>query len=325
MSSLLVPILGTLATGAILVLWVFLETRSALALDRRLAVPRGEAARTLAGFGAGAPGRPGLALGSLGLPLLRAGSMLVPIGAREREKLTRTLARAGFGRRDALSLFLCCKLTAALLGAGAGALGAQAIGPVGAVIPEGAVVAFGCVLGLIVGGIAPEHVVRSMASRRAGRMAAALPDALDLMVICLESGVTFERALATVAEELTPISPSLAAEFRLIDAELSLGSSRRAVLQDYYRRTEVDGLRDFAMTLIQGDRYGTPLTQSLKNVAEAERVQRNARIAAWAARLPVLMTLPMLLLVMPGTVILVAGPTVLSAMKAVSAVGGAGG
>ena len=325
MSILLVPLLGTLATGAVLAMWVFLETKSAMALDRRLAVPRGEAARALAGFGAAAPGGPGWTLGTLGLPLLRAGSMLVPIGARERDKLTRTLAQAGFGRRDALSLFLCCKLAAALLGTGAGALGGHLLAPVAAAIPHGAAVAFGCVLGLVVGGIAPEFAVRSMASRRADRMAAALPDALDLMVICLESGVTFERALATVAEELAPISPSLAAEFRLIDAELRLGSSRRAVLQEYYRRTEVDGLRDFAMTLIQGERYGTPLTQSLKNVAEAERVQRSARIAAWAARLPVLMTLPMLLLVMPGTVTLVAGPTVLAAMKAVRAVGGAGG
>ena len=317
--------LGALATGAVLVTWVFFETKQALALDRRLAVPRRVADRALAGPGAGGPGRPRPALGALGLPLLRAGSMLVPVGAREREKLTGTLARAGFGRRDALSLFLCCKLAAALVGAGAGAVGALAIGPAAAAIPPVAIAVFGCVVGLVVGGIVPEYVLRSKAAGRGRRMAAALPDALDLMVMCLESGLTFERALATVAEELAPISPSLAAEFRLIDAELRLGSNRRAVLQDYYRRTEVDGLRDFAMTLIQGDRYGTPLTQSLKNVAEAERVQRNARIAAWAARLPVLMTLPMLLLVMPGTMLLVAGPTVMSAMKAVGSVGGIGG
>ena len=325
MQALLFLFLGALATSAILVMWVSRETKRALALDRRLAAPRREAARALAGPGAGGPGRPRPGLGALGPPLLRAGSMLVPVGAREREKLTGTLARAGFARRDALSLFLCCKLAAALVGAAAGALGAQAIGPAAAAIPQGAVAVFGCVVGLVVGGILPEYVLRSKAAGRARRMAAALPDALDLMVMCLESGLTFERALATVAEELAPISPSLAAEFRLIDAELRLGSSRRAVLQEYYRRTEVDGLRDFAMTLIQGDRYGTPLTQSLKNVAEAERVQRNARIAAWAARLPVLMTLPMLLLVMPGTMLLVAGPTVMSAMKTVSSMGGVGG
>lgn len=325
MQTLLFLFLGALVTGAVLVIGVSRETKRALALDRRLAAPRREAARALAGPGPGGTGRPRPALGTLGRPLLRAGSMLVPVGAREREKLAGTLARAGFARRDALSLFLCCKLVAALVGAAAGALGAQAIGPVAAAIPQGAVAVFGGVVGLVVGGVVPEYVLRSKAARRARRMAAALPDALDLMVMCLESGLTFERALATVAEELAPISPSLAAEFRLIDTELRLGSSRRAVLQDYYRRTDVDGLRDFAMTLIQGDRYGTPLTQSLKNVAEAERVQRNARIAAWAARLPVLMTLPMLLLVMPGTVTLVAGPTVLSAMKAVGSLGGIGG
>ena len=80
------------------------------------------------------------------------------------------------------------------------------------------------------------------------------------------------------------------------------------VLQEIYRRTEIEGLRDLAMTLIQSERYGTPLTQSMKNIAANERTQRAARIEAQAERLPVLMTLPMLLFVVPGTMALVAGP-----------------
>ena len=84
----------------------------------------------------------------------------------------------------------------------------------------------------------------------------------------------------------------------------------------------MEGLKDLATTLIQSERYGTPLTQSMKNIAQAERIQRAARIAAQAERLPVLMTLPMLLFVVPGTMLLIAGPAFLTAIKALSSLGG---
>lgn len=327
-SSSLIVIGGIATSGAVLLFlapFIFEETQRARALDRRLAVPRREAARVIAGAGAGADEASPLSLRSLGHPLLRIGSMLVPIGAREREKLTRALRLAGFSRQDALSLFLSCKLICGLVGAALFALVAQLIGPVLTFVPHGFLIVFAGLAGLVIGGIAPEYVVRTLVKRRKRKMAAALPDALDLMVMCLESGLTFERSLATVADELTPIEPNLAGEFRLIDAELRLGSDRRAVLQAYHERTDVDGLRDLAMTLIQGDRYGTPLTQSMKNIAAGERVERTARISAWAARLPVLMTLPMLLMVVPGTMLLIAGPAFLAAMEALVGLGGVGG
>ena len=328
MSGSAFVLVGVAATGATLVLtapFIFQEIQRARLRDRRLAVPRREATRGVPSSAAAGSGGTGPSLRTLGLPLLRAGSILVPIGAREREKLTRSLRLAGFGRQDALSLFLSCKLACSLVGAGLGALVAQMIGPMLVMVPQGAIVAIAGLAGLVVGGIAPEYVLRSLMRRRKQKMAAALPAALDLMVMCLESGLTFERSLATVADELTPIEPNLAGEFRLIDAELRLGSDRRAVLQAYYERTDVEGLRDLAMSLIQGDRYGTPLTQSMRNIAEGERVQRTARITAWAARLPVLMTLPMLLMVVPGTMLLIAGPAFISAMDALGGLSGLGG
>ena len=328
MTSSSFVIVAALACGVVLSIFapfVFLETRRTRVLDRRLALPRRELFRADPASATARSATAGLSARALGPLLLRAASMLVPLGAREREKLTRTLRQAGFAREDALSLFLSCKLVCGLAGAGLCALIGNLIGPAVTIVPPGALVAFAGVAGLVIGGVVPEYVVRSMVKRRKRRMAASLPDALDLMVMCLESGLTFERALATVAHELTPIEPNLAGEFRLIDAELRLGSDRRAVLQDYHERSEVEGLRDFAMTLIQGDRYGTPLTQSMKNIAAGERVQRAARITAWAAKLPVLMTLPTLLLVVPGTMLLIAGPAFMSAMDALTGLGGIGG
>ena len=323
----MVLIVGVVVSGAILMaltIFIFGETQRTRLLDRRLAVPRREVLRPVPGSASASTGTAGLSMRALGPLVLRAASMLVPIGAREREKLTRTLRQAGFGREDALSLFLSCKLVCGLAGAGLCALVGQSIGPVVTFVPHSVLVAFAGAAGLVIGGIVPEYVVRSMVSRRRRRMAASLPDALDLIVMCLESGLTFERALSTVAHELAPIEPNLAGEFRLIDAELRLGSDRRAVLQAYHERSDVEGLRDFAMTLIQGERYGTPLTQSMRNIAAGERVQRAARITAWSAKLPVLMTLPMLLLVVPGTMLLIAGPAFLTAMDALTGLGGIG-
>ena len=322
-STLALSLAGTVASAAVLAVLgnaVFREIRHILDFDRRLRVPR---ARALAfaprARDHGRSGRSGAGARALGLALLRATSVLAPVGAGEREKLAAMLRGAGFGQRDALSYFLSAKIgTGAVLAAGAGYLvaGSEMLGQ------YGLLVAFGALAGLVVGGVVPEYGLRAVAARRLRRMSAALPDALDLMVMCLESGLTFERALATVADELEAIEPNLAAEFRLIEAELRLGANRRAVLQEFHARTEVEGLKDLATTLIQSERYGTPLTQSMKNIAQSERVQRAARIAAQAERVPVLMTLPMLLFVVPGTMLLIAGPAFLTAIKALDTLGG---
>ena len=311
-------------SGAALLALFFLllrETRRTLAFDRRLAAPREHALKVAPrsearGDGGGMDLR--LSLRSAGFGLLRAGSMLVPIGAAEREKLAAQLRHAGFGQPDALSLLLSAKLAVAVAagtGAGLAAAGLDVLAG------RGLIVAFIAAGGMIAGSIAPEYVLRALKNRRTRKMSAALPDALDLMVMALEAGLTFERALLTVADEMTPIEPNLAGEFRLMEGELRLGANRRTVLQEFYERSAVEGLRNLALTLLQSDRYGTPLTQSMKNIAGSERDERASRSVARAERLPVLMTLPMLVFVVPGTILLVAGPAFLTAMKALGSLG----
>lgn len=314
----LAGLVASTVTLAGLGLLIYREMQRAVAFDRRLSVPRRRA--TAAGV---APNRSersgGRYLPAFGLALVNAGSMLVPVGAAEREKLARLLRRAGFAQRDALSVFLSLKLGIALassIGTGIWARGSEIVAQ------HSFLVALAVLTGFVIGGIAPEFGLRAMAVRRTRRMEAALPDALDLMVMSLESGLVFERAVTTVADELMPIEPILAEELRLMEAELRLGSDRRAVFQEFRRRTEVEGLRDLAMSLNQAERYGTPLTQSIRNIAATERTQRAARIEAQAERLPVLMTLPMLLLVVPGTLALVAGPAFLSVIAGLDAVVG---
>ena len=160
-----------------------------------------------------------------------------------------------------------------------------------------------------------ERGVKWLADRRTVRMSSALPDALDLIVMCREAGLTFERALETVASEFESVEPHLAREFTLFEKELQVGGARRHAVTAFAERTPVEGIKSLAFVLMQSDRYGTPLTESLTNIAGNERAQRAARVAEQAERLPVLMTLPMLLFVVPGTMLLVAGPAFLSASR----------
>ena len=296
---------------------IYRETRRTLALDRRLEVPRRLAMaaglwperRTRRHTGRGRYSW----VRAVGLALLGAGSMAAPVRAAERARLARLIRQAGYGHRDALSFYLCAKMFAAI--AAAAAAGWWTLGQ-DAIAQQSYIAAVTAVAGFVAGGIVPEYGLRFLVARRSQRMASVLPDALDLMVMCLESGLTFERSLTTVAEELRLLEPHLAGELRLMEAELRHGSNRRTVLEDFYQRIDVEGLRDLAMTLIQSERYGTPLTQSMKNITVNERIQRAARIEAQAERLPVLMTLPMMLFVVPGTVALVAGPAFLTAFDA---------
>ena len=304
-----------------LLVYIYREARRTLSLDRRLSMPRRQALaldlwpQRRERQGAGVRGE----VREFGLALAKAGSILAPVGAAERAKLAQMLRMSGFPQQDALSLFLSLKLAAALAcgtGAALWGTGHEIIGQ------HFWLIALTGMAGLVIGSVIPEYVLRALLSRRTLKMSSALPDALDLIVMCLESGLTFERALVTVSEELRPIESSLAAEFQMIEAELRLGSDRRLVLQEFQSRTAVEGLRDLAMTLMQSERYGTPLTQSMRNIAANERNQRALRVATRAERLPVLLTLPMLLLVVPGTMALVAGPAFLTAIKALGSLGG---
>ena len=318
LATIVALLFGGIAALAGIGVVVYRETQRTRAFDRRLDMPRRVALAV--GVESKRRGRRSGGVRAFARALSHGASLLVPVGAAEREKLTGLLHTAGFAHRDALSVFLSVKFAVALAaGASAGYLTA------GLALADqyGAFVAiFAALSGFVIGGVVPEYGLRMRLARRTRRMEAALPDAFDLMVMSLESGLTFERTLTIVAEELQPIEPNLANELRLVEAELRVSADRRAVLQNYLERSRVEGLRDLSVTLIQSERFGTPLAQATKNIATQQRTDRAARIEAQAQRLPVLMTLPMLLFVVPGTMCLVAGPAFLTAIQALGRLGG---
>ncbi len=314
MTFWLVVIIAVACLGGAGVL-VFRGSRQTQVLDRRLARVR---AWAVAVYGEPQKQRKqqgeGVSLRLVSSILLNVSSRLVPVGAAERAKLKDAVTKAGFHRSDALSIFMTVKLVVML--ASGILLGWQvSAGQWLGEYTSTPVILLAGLAGAVMGGIVPEMCLDRLGARRQSQMAAALSDALDLMTLCLESGLTFERTLSRVARELEPMAPALAREFALSEAELRLGTERKNVLHDLHVRTGVEGLRDLSSTITQGERYGTPLAQSIRNIAHSERQQRAARIEVQVARLPVLMSMPMLLLVTPGTLLLVAGPAFVSTME----------
>ena len=308
-------VVTTFACMAVASVMVFRNTRNAQVMDRRLARVRAWAVAVY-----GEPQKRhkqeggGFSLRMLSSALLNIASRLVPVGAAERAKLKDVVMKAGFHRPDALSIFMTVKLVVTL--ASGTLLGFQvAAGQWLGEYTSTPTILLAGLAGAVMGGILPEMCLDRLSARRQHRMAAALPDALDLMTLCLESGLTFERTLSRVVQELEPMAPDLAREFAQAEVELRLGTDRKKVLNDLHARAGVEGLRDLSMAITQGERYGTPLAQSMRNIADSERQNRAARIEAQVARLPVLMSMPMLLLVTPGTLLLVAGPAFVSTME----------
>ena len=308
-------VLTTVACMTVVSVMVFRGIRKAQTLDRRLA---GVRAWAVAVYGEPQKRRKqeggGFSLRSVSSALLNVSSRLVPVGAAERDQLKDLVMKAGFHRPDALSIFMTVKLIVTLAGGALLSLQMAAGQWLGEYTSTPTILLAG-LAGAVMGGILPEMCLDRLSVRRQRRMAAALPDALDLMTLCLESGLTFERTLSRVVQELEAMAPELAREFTLAEVELRLGTDRKKVLHDLHVRTGVEGLHDLSTTLTQGERYGTPLAQSMRNIAHSERQQRAARIETQVARLPVLMSIPMLLLVTPGTLLLVAGPAFVSTME----------
>ncbi len=134
------------------------------------------------------------------------------------------------------------------------------------------------------------------------------PDALDLMLICVESGTTMEIAMRPRGREMTEQSPELAEEMVLTVAELSFLQDRRVALENLGLRTQLDGVKNVVQALIQAERYGTPLSQALRVLAQEGRDERMNEAEKKAAALPPKLTVPMILFFLPVLVAVILGP-----------------
>lgn len=156
--------------------------------------------------------------------------------------------------------------------------------------------------------LGPDIYVKNAISKRVAEIRKALPDALDLLVICAEAGLTLDAALNRVSREMAHTCAELADEFSLTAIELGFLPDRRHALQNLTDRVQLDAMRGVVTTLIQTEKYGTPLAMSLRVLSAEFRNERMMKAEEKAARLPATMTVPLILFILPTLFIVLLGP-----------------
>src|SRR6185312_10190605 len=159
-------------------------------------------------------------------------------------------------------------------------------------------------------------------NKRTKRIQLGLPDALDLMIICAEAGLSLDATLARVSRELENACPDLAEELAITAAELTFLPDRRQAFENLNARTDMSAIRGVVNTLTQTAKFGTPLANSLRVLATEYRDARMFKAEEKAARLPALMTVPMILFILPTLFIVLMGPAALGIVDTFNGRGG---
>jgi tight adherence protein C len=247
------------------------------------------------------------AIGSLGQVILRSGLL----SASTRTELEQTLAAAGLRGANGLAAYIGSKL---LLMCGLPAIAWLTLHNVHwlpELLTKLAPLASG-VLGLM----APDWLLGQRRKRYQARLDAGLPDALDMMVICAQAGLGLGPAIVRVATELQMAHWEVAKELAQTANELQMISDSRVALLNLGTRTGIDGYKRLGTTLIQTMQYGTPLTDALRTLSAELRQDELVKFEARAARLPVMLTMPTILFILPCVFLIAGGPAIIQIMRA---------
>ncbi|QGQ25260.1 type II secretion system F family protein [Gimesia benthica] len=227
---------------------------------------------------------------------------LTPKSELEENQLKVRMANAGYNSENAPSIFLSLKvalgLFGVLIGSGYGFynFGLTQNGWTSLVIAGG------------IGFYLPEIVLRFMCKARIERIFLSLPDALDLLVVCVEAGLGLDAAMRRVSEELEETAPDVCNEFALCNLQLQMGRPRREVLHDLGIRSGVDDMRALSAILIQADKFGSSIAQALRVQSDSMRVKRSQLAEEQAAMTAVKMIFPLVLFIFPGIFVVLVGP-----------------
>ncbi len=176
----------------------------------------------------------------------------------------------------------------------------------------------GIVTMCIAGGIGfygPEIWLWMVRKGRMERIFLSLPDALDLMVVCVEAGLGLDAGMRRVSEELSDSAPDIAYEFSLCNMQLQMGRKRREVLRDLGLRTGVDDVRALAAVLIQADKFGSSVAQALRVQSDTMRIKRRQMAEERAQQTSVKMLVPLVLFIFPSVGVVLVGPAAIMMMN----------
>ncbi|WP_194165801.1 type II secretion system F family protein [Shewanella sp. YLB-07] len=219
------------------------------------------------------------------------------------------LLRAGFYSEHAASIFVVAKLLVAI-SCFIGWMAYSGFSFDKVILAKGVVFA-------VIGGIGVEHWVKFRARLVSSRIAGATPDALDLMVVCVESGLTLEAVFGRVGQEMVNFSPELSREWLITEAELRLLDSRPQALKNLALRTGIIEIENMVIALSQAEKYGSPIAKSMRLIASDSRQHQYLALEEKVGKIPAKMSMPLVVLVMIPVVVLIVAPTIIELMTSI--------
>ncbi|MGH6989916.1 MAG: type II secretion system F family protein [Stellaceae bacterium] len=237
------------------------------------------------------------------------------IGAKEQQKIITQLGEAGIYGREALRLFIVTKTGLAL---SLTALTWLALSLMGMVPPSFAYRALAVIAPALLGWRLPDMIVSRIAKRRRRKLSEGVPDALDLLVICVEAGLGLEQSLDRVSRDIAIANPVIATVLANAVAEMRVLPQMRDALDNLAKNTGLPAIKSIVTTLIQGIQYGTPLSQSLRILSAEMRAKNLIALEERAARLPVLLMIPVILFILPSLFLIIGGPVAIQVIHVLS-------
>lgn len=231
-------------------------------------------------------------------------------GKLEQEKLKNLFDKAGIKSKNASLLYGIAKITM--------------------IFPPAAITAFGVfyftswhilykILAIIVaallGSYLVDFIIQRLVTARQDRIRKAFPDALDLMVICTEAGLSLTATVQRVAREISQVNPDLGYELALLSIELNMLSDRSKALQNFSDRLDSPYFKSIISNISQAEQYGTPIAQTMRTIAVQFREDRLVEAEERAAKLPVLLTLPMMIFIFPCIYLVILGPATIQVLN----------
>lgn len=225
------------------------------------------------------------------------------------DQTSRKLRQAGFHSRDAAVIYVFIKLALPLL------LGFVMIGLTSVTnvldVPEDFVLAT-CVGAVLVGFMLPEVYIKNVATKRREILNSILPEGLDLLTICVEAGLSIDAAFRRVSREMQGSMPELAVEFEMTAIELTYLPDRQQALENMANRSDSPAVAALVNALRQTEKYGTPLAASLRILSQEFRQTRASKAEEKGARMPALMTVPLMVFILPTLITVLIAPAIMS-------------
>ncbi|HRO11260.1 type II secretion system F family protein [Amaricoccus sp.] len=230
---------------------------------------------------------------------------------RQVEETRKLLVSGGFRSRDAIVVYTFFKLVTPLVFLAGAALYVYGLHP----LDKGPMVDLAAVMAAaLLGSKLPDLFVKNVRTKRLESIRKALPDSLDMLVICTEAGLASDAALKRVVAETGRNASALSEELNQTALELAFMPERRQALENLTERAPLPSVNAFANTMIQAEKYGTPLARAFKVLSQEQRNERMMRAEEKAGRLPATMTVPMMLFILPALFIVLIGPAILDIM-----------